>query len=442
METKKMSVGTLVEIGLFFCVSYAFLPIIRVTPTFVRAIWRLIPEACLLLVVLMTKKTVIRNSFFIVTAFSIFIAIMRSLVYANGIVESYLTNIANSILYWHYIVYFFCIVIYLKEAKARKLFNFSIKLIILTCFTTSIGNLIFPEMSRYSSSFLVNDFAYYKYNVGAYAFIYAIVFVLAILLALIADKKKTTIKEHRLYLVCAGLIVACIILSQYMTALSLILIAVVIMVLFRNQPIIVKAIIIAIVLLAFLFIQPILQILLRLMETLGFESLAERVGGISNALFQEGSYGDVMARMHLYRISLQYFWKNPFFGLVGYNGFKRVEPLTATRMLNMLIPNVLGVGQHSDLIDLLGGNGLVGVSAFVFMMLYFYKKQRRFTQKHNDFLSFMRVNLLIYIIYGIFDHSFSCIDVAIALFALPAVAYKGFLTSNEEPSAEIRKPEY
>lgn len=415
------------DVGLFFCITYAFLPLIRITPSIVRAAWRIIPECCLLASVLHRNKKMLTKSYIVTTMGAIYLAIMRSLVYANGIEDSYLVNILNSLLYWHMVVYGIYIALYMHRKKAKQFFMLSVGLASLSSLTTIIGNIVFSGVSRHSSDFSVIDFGYYQYNIGAYAFIYSLVFLCIGCIYLIG--KKHTIGDNKRLEFYIGVILffICIFVSQFMTAFALLLIAMVFMIFLRNKPLHIKLFAVILAVLFVLLSQTLIPLLMELLEKMGFHSLVERIGGLYSLLSKNGGYGDVYARLHLYSISLQYFIKDPLFGLAGYNGFHRVSYLSADRLMQSNASTILAVGQHSDLIDLLGGNGLISVGLFFILLRLYYKGLNGVLFADDDFRSFVRTMLLVFVIYGVFDHSLSCLDVSLTVFVIPSLVFLGFL---------------
>ena len=96
---------------------------------------------------------------------------------------------------------------------------------------------------------------------------------------------------------------------------------------------------------------------------------------------------------------------------------------------------VNSVGQHSDIVDLLGGGGILCFIPFVLVMRYYWKNVRSHI-KNNVLLTYAFIGFLQYLIYGIVDHSFSCVDVALVVFILMPLLSKLGGAEAAEPASE------
>ncbi len=426
----------LVFAAIYLQILYSFLPIIRALPFAVRLIFRAGPVALLFLAALIRRS--FWRKYIILNVFAVFIAIVRSLVYANGIEESIATNIMYSVMYWSCVIEGVYALSYFDGNDARKLFRTALILIGISSISSIIGTILFPRAIRSTVSFLVEEFAYYKYNIGAYSYVYAIVFMLIPLFYLFKmPEERKNIADKRLLAVIIFEVAVNIILSQFMAAIIVALLSVVALLKTKNirrLAIVLAAIVFAI----YLFTEPVGLLLARIAEfagNRGYHDLHERFNGLSRLLIVGNAYGDIGARISLYRISISHFLQNPLFGLIGVNGFRRATFYKTVKMLDIGIPSMVNsVGQHSDIVDLLGGGGIICFIPFILVIRYYWKSFRAYI-KSSTLLRFSFIGLLQYLLYGVVDHSFSCVDVALVVFVLvPLLSKLGDGVSEVDPA--------
>lgn len=171
--------------------------------------------------------------------------------------------------------------------------------------------------------------------------------------------------------------------------------------------------------LIFLFIEPISRVLNELSVLAGnrgMSDLQERLYGLYSLLATGNRTGDVGARLYLYQLSITHFINNPLLGVVGTLGFTRAQYVPVVAILNDY-SNTLFVGRHSDIVDLLGGGGLIVFVPFLAIMIWFFKTVRR-NAKNTESLKYVFVAYIMFFVYGLFDHSFSCGDVSFTFFVL------------------------
>lgn len=419
----KLNSSSLLALAIYIQVIYAFLPIIRVSPYIIKFCFRAIPFALLFISVAICDSIKMIKEYLLIMLFAVFIGFSRSLVYANGIVDSYLTNIMGSLLYWSCVAEGLFVLRFLNNYQAIKIIKTSIVLIMISSFTSIIGAIRTPGAIRHTTSMETTEFAYYKFNVGAYSYVFALVFMLVIFYYLIRYNDTTRIFSKRLLVVITIEVVVNIILSQFMTAIAVALVSVLAFVSSKNT----KRIVVTLVIIALLFVLlrgPIAILLYKAVtfaSNRGMSELAERLYGIYTILTTGSvSGGDVGARLYLYRISLNHFKNNPLLGLIGELGFTRAEHHSVSWLLNNAssFNRIMAVGQHSDIIDLLGGGGIIGFFPFILVLRSFWRKIKQFAIDNKSSLKYVMIGIIQYIVYGVFDHSFSCTDVALVLFIL------------------------
>lgn len=407
---------------------YAFLPIIRVSPDFVRTGWRVLPFALVTFAVISLNDRKLWKVFIGVFSFAMFLGFLRSMVYSNAIVESIPMNLAHSLLYWFTVVEGYYVLNYLNADRCRRLLCLTATLISFSCFTCIIGSILFPGAIRSSADFSETDFQYYIYNMGAYGYIYAILFFIPILLFYIKNKSCFLFKHNnmmKLYLLL-GCIISTIFLSQFFTAISLAIIGLLGFFILQNnflrfQKKLVKYSIFCV---AFLFFSsPIVGVLAKIFSSNDFSALAERLYGVYQVLNDgfSAATNDVGARIFLYSLGIRHFFSNPLFGLWGELGFQRASYNNTRELLEMNVS--MSVGQHSDILDLIGGSGLFGFIPFAWFLFWFWRQNKtKANTEYSKGTAF--ISMIMYIIYGIFDGSFACFDVALSVFVLVPMVCK------------------
>lgn len=414
----------LIKAAIILQALYAFLPILRVSPDIIRIALRMTPFLLVTLGVFISKDKKLRGVYLIVNGFALLIGFLRSMVYANGIGPSILMNCATSMLYWITVVEGVYLLSHCSYQQASKILKVAAILVAITCFTSILGSIAFPGAIRESSDFSEEEFAYYWFNMGTYSFIYAITFFMPICLFYIKNKSVLLFSRSQNKILVRVLLVEifmAIFFSQFMTALIIALVGVFCFLCssksfkaYRK-----KFFRLSIGGIAFLIVlAPIVNLMASLLEGWGLEGLHERFMGVYQVL--TGGFlaaeGDVGARVFLYGLSLQHFLVNPVFGLWGELGFSRAPQFSADELLNTSYATQC-VGQHSDIIDLLGGNGLFGFILFFAFIIWFWKNAKKYATSESA-LTFMHAALVMFVVYGVFDASLACLDVALTLFVL------------------------
>lgn len=387
----------------------------------VRLFFRTMPFMLLTIAVVLKRSMKMWKVYVLINVFSVLIAAVRSLVYANGIVESIPTNIANSVLYWSCLIEGSYALFFFEDHRARKVLRLSLLLLAITSMTTFIGEIAYPGAVRLSIG-QDAEYKYFLFNMGAYSYIYALVFVPVIIFFLIRTYGTfgKIVPKYYLYIILA-LVFANILLSQFMAALAVAFIGFI--AIGNNKrvtPLLVSISVVMIV--AYVFMQPLALLVGHLaawVQQIGMESLHERLNGLSQLMLIGNTYGDISARFVLYQISITHFLRNPLLGLMGTNGFQRAAHYSTHQILFTMDPSsVIAVGQHSDILDLLGGGGLVAFLPFALVIRWLSKTVRKTSVNNLYSLKFIFIGFLQYVVYGIVDHSFSCVDVALAVFVL------------------------
>lgn len=422
----KITSYKLVCMAIYMQALYAYLPLIRVLPDSIRMIWRAIPFILISIAVVLKKDTLLWKTYVLVNLFALFMATIRGLVYSNGTVESVMMNCANSVLYWICLLEGYFVLRFFEAKTSIKMLKNILPIVAFTSITSSVYTMIFPGVIRESTAFHVEDFGYYKYNVGAYSYVYSIVFLFTVLFFFIKENKNFPLFKKSYLFFVLGIIALNILLSQFMTAIAVTAVSFLVFVSKRRSKDVFKTIALCIVIFAVMYV-PLTKGLYELAivtKDLGMSSLYERLMGIYTVLTTGITFsGDVGARIHLYLTSLIHVKDNVLFGLMGKLNFRRAVYYSVSQLLNHLPGDLLAVGQHSDLIDLLGGCGVLGTVPFVYMFSFFWKKIKKMAN-NNLCHKYLCICGIQYIIYGLFDHSFSCADVAFTIFVVNVLMTK------------------
>lgn len=391
--------------------------------------------AFLLLAIILGNNQNLFGSLLITVCYGFFSGWQRSMVYANGMGQSIFRNCLYSCFYWVELTMGAAVLEYFDRELAKKTLNFAKFFCLLSCLTTILGNITIPGATRMSSSFSDEEFPFYIYNMGAYSFIYAIAIFISIAIFMYRSSNNNKDKQSKTWLFLSFLIGTCVVFSQYLTAIAIACMSIFV---FGKEESVWKIIVklVTVFLIAYCSISVISRVLITLSVILsnnGMDSLANRIRGMGLLLGTNQRSGDVGSRIYLYSISLQHFLNNPLFGLIGQLGFRRASYHTTAQLLNMGTNSVMAVGQHSDFFDLLGGSGIVGTIPFILTVFSYFKKV--FVESKSDGVKTLVVVVVIqYLLYCVFDHAFSCFDVSVIAFAMPAVvvSYRNFEKCADE----------
>ena len=254
-----------------------------------------------------------------------------------------------------YILLSFCVQAFCLHDKL-VLLRFIFICTCFTCITSIIGLLQYPQASRYLSSRIEGVYDLYtSMNIGGYGFIYSLIFLIPIIVCLISNSAKKTLRC--LFMVILVLFLSTILLSQYMLAI-----------LFSLAALLVSL---------FLVAKPHYKLLMFFVMTIFFIAVVS-IGGIANVFLQASNFalktentflvsrfvelsnifsgngldGDAASRSMLYSASFNTFMSNPFLGNSVGNG---------------------NIGGHSTFLDVLAATGIVGFSLYLFLIFWNFK---------------------------------------------------------------------
>lgn len=264
----------------------------------------------------------------------------------------------------------------------------------ITNTTTAIGLIRFPGAARIlAKSALkegVDKHLYLLNNIGGYGFIYALVFFLPVL---VYFYKNTNPKEKSLIMYNIVLAVINIVLSQYATALILLIIE---LPCILQKKIKVKHyfFIVPLALGAFSFSLPLIKWISGFFNSLNLDKMANRMDNIANYIEFGTVEGDLGTRFKYFSYSIDHLKEHFLLGNIG--------------MKNKAI-----LGLHSELIDLLSGFGLIGT----IIVFYFIIKSLKvpYSKYNEGQINLLNIIFLVIIVFMLVDTLFIAHEIAVIL---------------------------
>lgn len=265
--------------------------------------------------------------------------------FAIYIILTYFTK-GDSLLLWGYQSLLFLLPVivgyyylYYKPENTSLLTVFVVLSLIVTVITTIIGLIRFPNAARILATIAESDdpenIKYGWHNIGGYTFVYTAVLLYPILILSYKLKKINAI----VFWISVIALFALTILSEYTTALILIMLTSILYFVGKKTSSKQLMIIGVLVFLALFFLWPVISdFLLWLADILNSETLAERLTSLANGY--TGLENSESNRIELYRKSIESFLSSPFFGRI--------------------LGNYTSSGGHSFILDTLADYGIVG----------------------------------------------------------------------------------
>ena len=288
----------------------------------------------------------------------------------------------------------------------KKMLNLYLILIGITSVTTILGCFRFPLASRDLAGGVSAEqtLLYTGLNIGGYDFIYGVVIATPYLMYLMY--KSRGIKKMFIIAVIVVSVIA-VIISQYTTALVLISTSIFLMIIYfsaytRRRKVILYFILAAGVFFCVsggltLILPYVVDFLWKSDKSIAARAFEQIIGYLSGG----GWYGNSQIRAELRRQSMQVFLHNPLYGCVFH-------------------PQKLG--GHSEIIDLMGSGGVIGLGLFVYLILRFYKKMSLKIKDVNLKFTFL-VDLGAFIFLAYINTAFIAPDIAISCFFLPTLLF-------------------
>lgn len=221
--------------------------------------------------------------------------------------------------------------------------NVFICVLVFTSITTIIGTYKYEAPCRFLAAMKDAELTtlYQSHNIGGYTFIYSLVLFIPVLLSELNKKFRI----HVFLVLC--LFLFCIVRSEYTTALLLSFLGITIGLVLIVKNVYLR---IAIGLVGLLFIGCFEQLLvwaIDFFQNISFD-LTYRLESVLQYYLTDSLTGDLLGRTQDYMLSINNFINNPFFGAFFKSG-------------------VHG-GEHSEILDLIGHSGLVGLSVLILII--------------------------------------------------------------------------
>lgn len=280
-----------------------------------------------------------------------------------------------------------------EQLSFKKIKLWYLILLIVTLVTTIIGNLRYNIPSRFLATSNLDaslKFLYRLQNIGGFGFSYLLLFMVPLFLYLYNNSRS------KRYLLLLLLTLICAIETQYTSLILLLLPATVLsytiglkavtkffVILFSLLPSIV----------VYLNLDTIFNHLIRLFSN--YASVQIRIIEIYHLLGNSSDLGsDIGERQRLYQMSLESFSANPLYGAR--------DPLS--------------VGGHSQVLDLLGSSGLVGVVLVLLLVLIFtYLLSGMSRRVPKTGKTILQLNALLFVVLSIINPIFTSVQLGLVI---------------------------
>lgn len=264
-----------------------------------------------------------------------------------------------------------------SKIDCRKFLNIVYFISFITAVTTIVGTFSFESPCRELATpdNVELDRLYKSHNIGGYGFIYYLVLLIPILVRELF--LNFSVKKLLLLLTFAF----CILRSEYTTAIIMTLLGLALALLFQSKSKILRLGIIVIGIVVVVSMQELLNWASSSVVDTSY-TLKTRFDMMSDYSMYGDADNDLGIRVFLYMQSINAFLSSPLFG-------------------NLLSFSPHPVGEHSEILDYLGGSGLFGIAVF-FLLLHFLKKQ---TALSNINLNnpYIRATLIIALLIALFN---------------------------------------
>ncbi len=330
---------------------------------------------------------------------------MYSFIYL-GIILSYRILGLSSAAWGNYvklIIFFFFSWVYfyykknMDTRKQTQLINIGIFISIINVWSNIYLLYLYPNASvelNFSRMF-------YNTNVGGTMFSFYSVLLVVLFLVTNSDLKNKKIKL--LYIL--SMISLFIYILQAARSISIFVLLVAISLYFYNKLSVIKNRVervlykVFIIMLSFIFLINLVNILIILNNYIGIDRITVRINAIIATLSGGGSEQAVslLSRLQLYELSITTFFssiENFIFGV----GYHTTEQLSTGWLFN------IGVGNHSEVLDIAARYGLIGLLP-IFMFLHRFFRYVQYDIQIKDIYNFKLIGI-IFLIYSILNNSF------------------------------------
>lgn len=265
---------------------------------------------------------------------------------------------SRSMLCWVYGLAGLCFINSDEKSKDEFLNILSV-LIVFTCICSIIGAIRNPDIIRFTGTGGIEKAhekqMVYRRNIASWNTIYSMVFTMPVWVEIYFKTKNVR------YLFTAIIIFITIMYSQI--TFALIFVAIILFMMYLKyrvkRKILIGSLAIALAGTTYIIRRKAIEILIVLFDNVGLTMLRTRMYQLKVSMDTGALYGTGDVRFELYRRSLSAFIKNP---VLGYD-VKRGQGSA--------------IGMHSQLFDMLGGTGMIGMILVVIAFYMLFKLTRR-----------------------------------------------------------------
>ncbi|PIC90971.1 hypothetical protein CSV71_02635 [Sporosarcina sp. P21c] len=321
----------------------------------------------------------------------------------------------------HYYMY------YKKDYKALGLIAIcTIIFFIIGNFQTYLGLLDYPMASRELATGRADFIQMYtKLGIGGFGHIYSVVFLLiGSLYPIIRNPSLFTLAHKALALLFSIVAFQMLIQASYATSLLISILGIILVVFAKNRVTLLLLMITSFFLLVVVDQIAMGNFFLAIADKLSWNYiLNEKFTDLANSLLIDFNGGQLGNRVDLYLSSLQTFFSNPFFGILG--PFSHIESGR--------------IEGHSGWFDLLGFYGLfTGVP--LFLTFYFNFKKHLKYYKKTSFTGFLLVIYFLFLLFGTINPVLYVIEIGFVIFCvIPAIPYIPYAFKREKVKVKVPK---
>lgn len=383
--------------SVFLYLTYVYLPAVPANlPGIIRYMFLLMIFLCFCLGFLMIdKKAVPEMTGRVILSFG-----LSMLLYLGKWSETdFISYIINAMMFWLPFLMAES-VRKLNDEWKKKIFKFYLVLTGGTLLTTIIGNKSNTIASRILAGGMdgssgLDSLEYSKMNIGGYGFVYSLVLLLPYLFYALKIKKE---RYFTVFLIVVS--TYAVFYTQYTLAVVAILFVYLAIIIFAEKKSQMRTVYAFETIAAVILLKDVIfNILYKVQEVLagkGFHFLADRLLMVLKMFTVNTLQGDVQVRRRLYMMSWDAFLENPFLG-------------------NIQEMNV--IGGHSEILDILGAAGLVGILIFIWIMRKHTKTNNK--MKGTILYKYYRLSFYIFLFVAFFNTVMTSPPMAVPLFLVP-----------------------
>lgn len=313
----------------------------------------------------------------------------------------FMSYIINAYMFWMPLLYTPSVIALESETK-RKIYLFTLFLFMITVFTTIIGSIVYTDSSRIMASGVTGEsgeqvLQYSKLNIGGYGFVYGLVVLMPFLFY-----GARRLNHKVFYIISIALSILTVIFTQYSIALVTVVVLIAAVIVFTRKNTALSVTIAVIAVLGFFlmkdYIIEFLKMVMQIFYDNDFRFLSDRLGVLIELLNSSMLTGHALVRTNLYQMSFDAFLANPLVGSV-------------------FSPHSLG--GHSEILDILGAIGIVGLAILVLILSEHVKNIR--LHKGTNAYKYCIFSFVILLFIAMFNTVLTSSPIAVSLFLIPVV---------------------